>query len=130
MCFAVLSQGGYVISQLTFPRSPSKLTAENPNLAPTKALAQVVQPGRTLRASVCGMSLVSSRLQPLRDRQMPGARWRWLQVPSSAHILTGTLWLCKSVMSSGASAAILGQTTCLETKVQMPQSLQIAFEKD
>lgn len=129
-CFAILSQVGCITSQLTFPRSPRKLTAENPDLALIKALAQVAQPGPTLQACICGMSLVSSRLQPLRDRLCLGHDGGGCRSLALVHVLTGMLRLCKPVPSSGASAAVLGQTICLETKVQMLQSLQIVFEKD
>ena len=105
------------------------MTAENPDLALIKALAQAMQPGPTLQACACGVSLTSSRPQPLGDRLGLGHGGGGSESPALSTSLLA-FRLCKAVPSSGASTAVLGQITRLETEVQMPQSLQIAFEKD
>lgn len=102
--FAILSHVAYIIYQLTFPRSSSEVTAKNPDLALIKGSAQVVHV-----AQHYGLVLDATYQQlvaALRVQAVPGAWWRWLQVPSSLPVLTSMLQLGKPALCSAAALGL------------------------
>lgn len=78
-CFAILSHVANLVYQLTFPRSSSEVTAENPDLALIKASAQVVQPGPVLWLLSAGCHLSAVGCTP----QGTGCAWGTVVVAAS-----------------------------------------------